>query len=119
MCLNDDGLRAGAAGTPTDQGGLLGQNLSPAGPVSVVVVVQSGQGDLVSGLQASEVFYQIVDHTNVFTVQIWLEEVSLLVLEISHHVNDNMYCRYFMYYFIIFVAYICITFTIPHSQVDK
>lgn len=82
MCLYDDWLRAGAPGASADQGSLLGENLSPA-PVAVVVVVQAAQRNLLASLEAGEIFYEIIDHTNVFTVQIWLEEISLLVLEMT------------------------------------
>ena len=89
-CLYDDGLWARATRAPTDQGGLLGENLGSAGPVSVVVVVQSGQRYLLPGLQASKILYQVVDHTNVFTVQVWLEEFSLLVLEIRGESSSRL-----------------------------
>ena len=88
---------------------------------TIIVVLQAAQRDLLPGLEAGEIFNEIIDHTDIFTVQVWLEKLPLLVLQIQSQaccisiIMLIIICivlyTFYMYYFIIFVVHICITFT--------
>ena len=127
VSFNNDGLVRRASGAPADQGSLFGDSALVV--VRLVVVLQPRQRDLLSVLQPSEIFYQIIDHTNVFTIQIWLQKFSFFVLKIQNQTVVNIimlmiicsasYCIHFMYNFIIFVVYICITFTTVYQVRHK
>ena len=83
VSLYDDGLGHGASGAAADQGGLLGDPVGLRGPVlSVVVVMKAAERNLLPILESCEILNEIIDHSDVFTIEVGLEEFSLLVLKV-------------------------------------
>ena len=81
VSLYDHRLRHGSPGAPADQGGLLGHSDGLGGAL-LVVVVKAAEGNLLSVLEASEVLDKIIDHSDVFTIQIRLEKLSFFILKV-------------------------------------